>query len=144
MQTVQVALIFLSLILVALAFYRMQTVVGPCMLDGPLPGVSLLNGAAIISVGFQPIVLTKTIALLLYFHALHAGVRARQMARTGKVKAFEGPPSPHPTSTPRATTTQANFIQSIPGLLLVAEPPRGHRFPERALLSIRPEGASRH
>jgi hypothetical protein len=43
--------------------------------------MKLLNAAASVSFIFQPIVLSKLLALMLYYHALHAGLRTWQMAR---------------------------------------------------------------
>lgn len=51
--------------------------------------MKLLNAAASVSFIFQPIVLSKLLALLLYYHAIHAGVRTWQMARNTQMSEKE-------------------------------------------------------
>ena len=50
------------------------------MIEGPI-GWKLLNAFASACFLFQPLVLSKLLALLLYYHALHCGIRTWQMAR---------------------------------------------------------------
>lgn len=80
MQALQIFTVGLALTLVLFSYVQMQSVLQPCMVEGPF-GQRLLNVASSVCFTFQPIVLSKLLVLLLYYHALHAGIRTYQMAR---------------------------------------------------------------
>ena len=92
----QFVIILLSLLFIPVSYHRMATVVGPCMVEG-FWGVSLLGIVMTGSCIFQPIVLSKLLAMLLYYYSITAGFQVYRKVRRS-LAALPTLCSPHPNS----------------------------------------------
>ena len=88
MQLLQLVVIVCALLLTVLSYVQFQAELRPCMVLGPFD-IAVLNLVSLVSLVFQPLILAKFLALLLYYHALYNGVRVWAMGRGTQVSEWE-------------------------------------------------------
>lgn len=79
-QFFQIVLMATSIAFVTVSYITVFDIVDECLYEGPF-GYSLLSVVSAASFPFQPIMLSKILTILLYYHGLYAASVAWQMTR---------------------------------------------------------------